>query len=139
VLDGLGLARAREAGIILAWISGRQSGATTKRGEELRIPHVVQGRGDKGAVLQELITHLGVPSDEVCFMGDDDIDVGAMLHAGIGVTVPTGMPAALAAADYITHRPAGNGAVREICDLIVHAKALTPKPNAPPPAAGQPS
>lgn len=139
VLDGLGLARAREAGIILAWISGRQSGATTKRGEELRIPHVIQGRGDKGAVLQELITHLDVPSDEVCYMGDDDIDVGAMLHSGIGVTVPTGMPAALAAADYITKLPAGNGAVREICDLIVHAKALHPKKEVPSPATGQPT
>lgn len=125
VLDGLGLARARDAGIILAWISGRQSGATTKRGEELRIPHMIQGRGDKGAVLQELIDHLGVPSDEVCYMGDDEIDVGAMLHAGIGITVPAGMPAAQAAADYVTTRAAGQGAVREICDLIVHARALT--------------
>jgi 3-deoxy-D-manno-octulosonate 8-phosphate phosphatase (KDO 8-P phosphatase) len=122
VLDGLGLARARNAGIVLAWISGRPSGATLRRAEELRIPHVLQGRNDKAQALQELVTQLGVQRDEVCYMGDDDIDVGAMMLAGIGVTVPAAMPGALATADHVTTLPAGRGAVREVCDLILHAR-----------------
>jgi 3-deoxy-D-manno-octulosonate 8-phosphate phosphatase (KDO 8-P phosphatase) len=123
ILDGLGLVRARDAGVVLAWISGRVSAATTKRAEDLRISHVVQGRHDKAVALQELMTRLGVPSDEVCYMGDDDIDAGAIALAGIGVSVPAAMPAPLAVADYITTRSAGRGAVREVCDLILRARA----------------
>lgn len=126
VLDGLGLARARDAGIILAWISGRQSGATTQRAEELRIPHLIQGRTDKAAALGELIASLSVPTERVCYMGDDDIDVDAMKLVGIGISVPTGVPEATAAADYITQRAAGRGAVREICDRILKARGSRP-------------
>jgi 3-deoxy-D-manno-octulosonate 8-phosphate phosphatase (KDO 8-P phosphatase) len=122
VLDGLGLARLRNAGVVLAWISGRPSGATLRRAEELRIPHVVQGRSDKCEVLQELAAQLGVQKDEICYMGDDDIDVGAMLAAGIAVSVPAAMPGARAAADYITNLPAGRGAVREVCELLLQAR-----------------
>jgi 3-deoxy-D-manno-octulosonate 8-phosphate phosphatase (KDO 8-P phosphatase) len=138
VLDGLGLNRARNAGIVLAWVSGRFSGATTRRAEELRIPHLIQGRHDKAQALQELVDRLGVPPGEVCYMGDDDIDVGAMLRVGIGITVPEAMPAALAAADHVTQRPGGRGAVREVCDLLLQARsapldpAPAPRPSAPP-------
>jgi 3-deoxy-D-manno-octulosonate 8-phosphate phosphatase (KDO 8-P phosphatase) len=133
VLDGLGLARLRDHGVLLAWISGRASGATTKRAEELRIPHLIQGRHDKASALKELVAKLGVERDDTCYMGDDDIDVGAMLLAGIGISVPAGMPAALAAADYITTLPAGRGAVREICNLILQARGVIPAHTTPPP------
>lgn len=126
VLDGLGLARARAAGVVLAWVSGRPSGATHRRAEELHIPHIIQGRNDKAEALQELIARLSVEREEVCYMGDDDIDIAAMRLAGIGVTVPAAMPGALAAADHVTGRPAGRGAVREVCDLILHARAAFP-------------
>jgi 3-deoxy-D-manno-octulosonate 8-phosphate phosphatase (KDO 8-P phosphatase) len=126
VLDGLGLNRARHAGIILAWVSGRFSGATTRRAEELQIAHLIQGRHDKAQALQELIDRLGVQSEEVCYMGDDDIDVGAMLRVGIGITVPGAMPAALAAADHVTRLPGGRGAVREVCDLLLQARSAPP-------------
>jgi len=122
VLDGLGLARVRDGGIILAWISGRKSGATKRRAEELRIPHLIQGRTDKVTALGELMASLNVPPDEVCYMGDDVIDVSAMEAVGIGISVPTGMPVATAAADYVTQRTPGQGAVREICDLILEAR-----------------
>jgi 3-deoxy-D-manno-octulosonate 8-phosphate phosphatase (KDO 8-P phosphatase) len=58
-------------------------------------------------------------------MGDDDIDAPALRWAGIGVTVPEAMPAALAAADYVTTRRPGYGAVREVCEHILSAKGLT--------------
>ena len=122
VLDGLGLKRAQNAGVVLAWISGRLSGATTVRANELGIPHVIQGRHDKLIALQELVSQLGVPWEDVAYMGDDDIDVPALQRAGIGISVPTAMTAALAAARYITHRAAGRGAVREICDLLLSAR-----------------
>jgi 3-deoxy-D-manno-octulosonate 8-phosphate phosphatase (KDO 8-P phosphatase) len=119
VLDGLGLVRLRQTGIALAWISGRKSGATSHRATELKIPHLVQGRIDKREALEELASHLGIGQEEICYMGDDDIDAAAIRWAGIGISVPTAVPAALEAADTVTTRPAGYGAVREICDQIL--------------------
>ena len=122
ILDGMGLKRLEKAGIAVAWISGRPSGATTVRAAELKIPHLVQGRTDKLAALQELATKLALGPAQCAYMGDDDIDAPAIAWAGIGVSVPDAMPAALAAAGYVTARPAGRGAVREICELILAAR-----------------
>jgi 3-deoxy-D-manno-octulosonate 8-phosphate phosphatase (KDO 8-P phosphatase) len=125
VLDGMGLKRLEHAGIATAWISGRSSAATTVRAQELKIPHLIQGRTDKKVALEELAAQLGVSAEGCVYMGDDDIDVGALGWARIGVTVPSAMPAALAAADYVTHRLAGFGAVREVCEHILKAQGHT--------------
>lgn len=122
VLDGLGLRRLDQAGVLTAWISGRASAATSVRAAELKIPHLIQGRTDKLVALQELAARLNLTAAECVYMGDDDIDAPAMSWAAIGASVPAAMPAALAAADYVTHRPAGHGAVREICELILAAR-----------------
>ena len=122
ILDGLGLVRLNKAGLAVAWISGRASGATTVRATELKIPHLVQGRIDKLTALQELAAQLSLTPAECVYMGDDDIDAPAIAWAGIGVTVPAAMPAALKAARLVTRRPAGHGAVREICELLLAAR-----------------
>ncbi len=121
ILDGLGLVRLRNAGVQIAWISGRASDATTHRATELKIPHLIQGRTDKLQALGELTSELKLSQSEICYMGDDDIDIDAMKWAAVGITVPDAMPATLAAADYITTRPAGKGAVREICEHLLKA------------------
>jgi 3-deoxy-D-manno-octulosonate 8-phosphate phosphatase (KDO 8-P phosphatase) len=119
ILDGMGLKRLERAGIVTAWISGRPSGATAVRATELKIPHLVQGRTDKIMALQELAAQLGFTAAECAYMGDDDIDAPAMEWAGIGIAPCEAMPAALAAADYVTARSAGQGAVREICEHLL--------------------
>jgi 3-deoxy-D-manno-octulosonate 8-phosphate phosphatase (KDO 8-P phosphatase) len=121
-LDGLGLARLRQAGIAVAWISGRASGATTARATELKIPHVIQGRTDKLAALQELALKLALAPAQCAYMGDDDIDAPAIAWAGIGIAPFAAMPAALAAATFVPTRAAGHGAVREICELLLAAR-----------------
>lgn len=123
VLDGLGIVRLHQQGIATAWISGRHSEATRRRAAELRVPHVILGRSDKREALAELAATLGFSPEMVCFMGDDDIDAGAIEWAGIGATVPDAMPAAAAAADYVARRSGGSGAVREVCDRILSARA----------------
>jgi 3-deoxy-D-manno-octulosonate 8-phosphate phosphatase (KDO 8-P phosphatase) len=125
IIDGLGLKLLHGTGLELAWISGRASGATTVRATELRIPHVVQGRRDKLAALSELAAELGLALRDCAYMGDDVIDAPAIAAAGIGISVPTALPEALAAADYVTRRLPGHGAVREVCDLLLGAKART--------------
>lgn len=125
ILDGMGLVRLRKHGIATAWISGRASGATSVRAEELKIPHLVQGRVDKITALKELAAELKLSADQIIYMGDDDIDTAAIEWAGIGVTVPDAMPSPLTAADYVTRRPAGKGAVREVCEHILAAQGHT--------------
>jgi 3-deoxy-D-manno-octulosonate 8-phosphate phosphatase (KDO 8-P phosphatase) len=122
ILDGLGLKRLARAGIFVAWISGRLSGATTARATELQIPHLVQGRTDKLVVLQELAARLSLAPHQCVYMGDDDIDASAIAWAGIGVAPANAMPAALAVADYVPARPAGHGAVREVCEHLLGAR-----------------
>lgn len=128
ILDGLGLKRVLEAGIAVAWISGRASGATTKRATELKIPHLIQGRTDKLAALQELAGQLGLNAAQCAYLGDDDIDAPAIAWAGIGASVPDAMPAALAAADYVTGRRAGHGAVREVCEHVLAGRSPASRP-----------
>jgi 3-deoxy-D-manno-octulosonate 8-phosphate phosphatase (KDO 8-P phosphatase) len=132
IIDGLGLKLLHDTGLELAWISGRVSGATAIRATELMISHVIQGRRDKLAALSALAAELGIALRDCAYMGDDMIDAPAIAAAGIGITVPTALPGALAAADYVTRRPAGLGAVREVCDLLLEARA--PKGGNRPPA-----
>ena len=125
ILDGMGLARMVRTDVVVAWISGRRSGATEHRGTELKIPHIIQGRSDKLAAVQELAAKLGLPAEACVYMGDDDIDAPAIRWAGIGVSVPDAMPLALAAANYVTTRRGGYGAVREVCEHIFAGRGLT--------------
>ncbi len=122
ILDGLGLVRLTKAGVAVAWISGRASGATTVRATELKIPHVIQGRNDKISALQELAATLGFTAEQCAYMGDDDIDTPALEWAGIAVAPATAMPSVLAVADYVPKLPAGRGAVREVCEHILAAR-----------------
>ncbi|HEY1765279.1 MAG TPA: HAD hydrolase family protein [Opitutaceae bacterium] len=122
IIDGLGLKLLAATGLELAWISGRQSTASTNRAAELKIAHVIQGRRDKLAALSELASSLGLSLRDCAYMGDDVIDAPAIAAAGIGVSVPTGLPAARAAARYVTRTLPGHGAVREVCDLLLAAR-----------------
>lgn len=122
IIDGLGLALLRDSGLELAWISGRRSATSSLRAAELKIPHVIQGRHDKLAALTGLAGSLGIPLRDCAYMGDDVVDAPAIAAAGIGISVPTALPAALAAADYVTRKLPGFGAVREVCDLLLDAR-----------------
>ena len=122
ILDGMGMKLLERAGITVAWISGRPSGATAARAAELKIPLLVQGRTDKLLALQEVAAQLGLDAADCAYMGDDTIDAPAIAWAGVGIAPQEAMPAALAAARHVTRRPAGRGAVREVCELILAAQ-----------------
>ena len=128
ILDGMGLIRLHRAGVAVAWISGRASAATTNRATELRIPHLIQGRTDKLLALQELAAQLDLEPAAICYMGDDDIDAPAIAWAGVGVAPADAMPSALKAASYIPVRPAGRGAVREVCEHILVSRGQRKSP-----------
>lgn len=122
VLDGLGLVCLKKAGVKLAVISGRMSPATATRMNELQFDHVIQGRKDKQKALAELAAGLNLRREDVCYVGDDVIDVPAIEFAGIGVAVANGVRVALDSADWITEKEGGQGAVREVCDRILESR-----------------
>jgi 3-deoxy-D-manno-octulosonate 8-phosphate phosphatase (KDO 8-P phosphatase) len=137
ILDGFGLRQLERAGIQTAWISGRPSQATVLRATELKIPHVIQGRIDKLAALQELATKLGLDAAQCAYMGDDSIDAAAIEWAGVGIAPREAMPAVLGTADYITVRSAGRGAVREVCEFLLAARGFPPREDRSPQNAGR--
>ena len=124
ILDGMGIKRLNQAGIAVAWISGRASGATSVRATELRVPHLIQGRTDKLNALNELLAATGIDQQEVCYAGDDWLDIPVLNRVGLAVTVADADAVVRQHAHWITSRPGGQGAVREICDLILAAQGL---------------
>ena len=123
--DGLGLVLMRQAGIHVAWISGRASAAVERRAAELRIPYVLQGIRDKRQVLCDLIATLGMHRAQVAYVGDDWNDLPAFPEVGIAIAVENAAPEVKRAADLITIARGGNGAIREVCDAILCSRCET--------------
>lgn len=123
VRDGLGIQLALAAGIQVAVISGRESGAAAARLRELRVPHVYLGHNDKASALAPLLDRLGLAAEAVACVGDDITDLPVMAVAGLGIAVADAHPRVLAAAAWRTTLPGGHGAVREVCDLLLEARS----------------
>jgi 3-deoxy-D-manno-octulosonate 8-phosphate phosphatase (KDO 8-P phosphatase) len=123
VRDGSGLVAVQRAGVTVAIISGRDSAAVTRRAAELGISHTRQGVADKGAELATLLRELGIAASETACVGDDTPDLPMLRAAGLAVAVADAHPAAKDEAHWITPSPGGHGAVREVCDLLLSARA----------------
>jgi len=119
IQDGLGLRLLQQQGIKVGWISNRPSTATQQRAEELRIDFLHQAKGSKVEAVESILAQASLDWDEVCYMGDDVVDLGVLKRAGVAVTVPDGMDEAKALADYVTRTRGGHGAVREVANLIL--------------------
>lgn len=120
--DGYGLTLLRAAGIERAVVTARSSALVARRMEELAVQPVLQGRRDKAAALGEIAAHFGLASEAVAYIGDDDLDVPALLQAGLAITVADASPWACAHAHWVTRSPGGAGAVREAAEGILHAQ-----------------
>lgn len=125
VRDGYGVKQAAAAGVAVAIISGRKSSAVARRAKELGIRHVTQGANDKLAALRKLTKSLGVTLEDCICVGDDSPDAPILSAAGLGIAVADAHPDALAAADLVTTRAGGQGAVREVCDWLVAAREMS--------------
>jgi 3-deoxy-D-manno-octulosonate 8-phosphate phosphatase (KDO 8-P phosphatase) len=124
ILDGLGLKLLQNSGVEIAFITGRTSPLTEKRAKDLGIKHLIQGREDKKVALQTLADSLNTPMQQVAYVGDDLPDLGAIRMAGLGITVANACDFVKIHADWCTNLGGGEGAVREICDMILDAKGL---------------
>ncbi len=122
VLDGHGIRLLKHANVATAIISARNTPIVLKRAADLEISHVIQGAGDKRAALETLLEKTGVDAGECGYIGDDIIDLPILTRVGVTFTVPNGHVEVLSRVDHITHRSGGEGAVREVCDMILTAK-----------------
>jgi 3-deoxy-D-manno-octulosonate 8-phosphate phosphatase (KDO 8-P phosphatase) len=123
VRDGHGIKQVARAGITVAIISGRKSAAVARRAKDLGIEFVYQGVDDKMSVFRKLAKQRRVEIDECICIGDDTPDAPLLGACGVGVAVADAHEDALAAADLVTTRNGGHGAVRELCDWLMSARA----------------
>lgn len=127
VHDGMGIVRARQAGIKVAMLSGKRSEAIVQRAEDLGIEDCLQGISDKGAAYTTLLTKYGLRDDQVAYIGDDVNDLLAMERAGFKVAVRNAREEVKEVADYVTDAEGGRGAVREVVDLVLDAQQQSVK------------
>ncbi len=122
VHDGYGMSRAREFGLLLAIISGRESKVTAIRAKRLGITDCLQGAGDKVAACRTLLRKYRLKPSEICYIGDDEFDLPLLRLAGVSVTPADAIRKVKDEVDLVTLTDGGKGAVREIIDLILKAK-----------------
>jgi 3-deoxy-D-manno-octulosonate 8-phosphate phosphatase (KDO 8-P phosphatase) len=127
VRDGLGIRMLMHFGIPVGIVTGRRSKALLHRCENLGIELVFDGIRNKADVLDSIVSRTGSPPETIAFMGDDLVDLPLMRRIGVPIAVSDAHPAVCAAATLITTARGGNGAVREICEAILKAKALWDK------------
>lgn len=120
--DGLGLRLAGQAGLHLALLTGRCSEVVARRARELDITDVMQGAFPKLPVFEKWIRQRGFDPSHVAYMGDDIVDVPVLRRVGLGAAVADADHTALEAADWVSSRHGGHGAVRELIEMLLQAQ-----------------
>jgi YrbI family 3-deoxy-D-manno-octulosonate 8-phosphate phosphatase len=126
VKDGLGLRLLMKTGIDVVIISGRKSKTVENRGKDLGIKEVYQDIEDKESLYFKLVKQKGLNRNQVCCMGDDLPDIPMFKQAGFSIAVADAVKEVRDAADFITMNKGGNGAVREVCELILKSQGAWP-------------
>ena len=121
--DGYGIRRLLDAGVVVAVISGRKSPAVEIRMADLGVQHVILGCKDKVAAMDELAGALDIPVDDCGYVGDDIPDLALLEHVGFSFAVANAVASLQERCDYVTRKPGGAGAVREICDFVLAARS----------------
>ncbi|OMP66112.1 KdsC family phosphatase [Domibacillus epiphyticus] len=122
VKDGMGISLAKYAGMQIAIISGRKSESVEIRSRELGIDYVYQGISDKLAVLRELMKKTKLNRQQICYMGDDLNDTIIAKNVGHSFAPSDAAAYLKKRVDSVTNASGGNGAVREMIEVILHAQ-----------------
>jgi 3-deoxy-D-manno-octulosonate 8-phosphate phosphatase (KDO 8-P phosphatase) len=123
IQDGLAMGLARRMGMVVAWVSGRYSDATTLRATELHIDEVIQDKGARKVPgMTEMLLRRGIGWDEVAFLGDDLADVPVLRRVGLPLAVANAVAEVKRLAAYTTTAPGGSGAVREAVEALLRAQ-----------------
>ena len=121
-LDGHGMKMLKRSGVELAIITARNSQLMVHRARNLGITHLYQGAEDKLEAYQHLLAELKIAPENIAYRGDDVVDLPVMRRCGLAITVPASPDIMKQHAHYVTATGGGRGAVREVCELIMHAQ-----------------
>jgi 3-deoxy-D-manno-octulosonate 8-phosphate phosphatase (KDO 8-P phosphatase) len=124
VHDGAGIVYWQRTGHLTGFISGRDSRVVRERALELKVAEVFLGPRPKIESYEEILSRHGLRDAEVCYVGDDLLDLSVLRRCGLPVTVPAGRPEVKAACRWVTTAEGGRGAVREVVERLLVAKGL---------------
>jgi 3-deoxy-D-manno-octulosonate 8-phosphate phosphatase (KDO 8-P phosphatase) len=122
IRDGAAIVWAQRSGIEVAILSGRPSEATTRRAAELGIATVLQHGHDKREPFQALLAERQLAADVVAYMGDDLLDLPVLTRAGLSAAPADAAQDVLSRVDWVSAKPGGQGAVRELVELLLRAQ-----------------
>ncbi len=122
VHDGLGVYLLKKAGIPTVLITARGSKAIKPRARDMRVEAIFSDISPKSAVIDKILKRFKVSLDEICFVGDDLVDLCLMKKVGFAIAVFNACPEIKTLAHYITLREGGRGAIREVVEIILKAK-----------------
>ncbi len=120
--DGMGIKLLQRAGIITAIVTQERTKLVARRAEKLAIPELHQGVKDKLSCVRDMVARHGLTLSQVAYIGDDINDLEALKAVGFSAAPADGMPKVAAAVDYICQKKGGEGAVREIVEMILDAQ-----------------
>ncbi|HZT31128.1 MAG TPA: HAD hydrolase family protein [Bryobacteraceae bacterium] len=120
--DGIALQWMHWKGIKTGLISGRVSPATVERATQTKFSYIYQGHIEKIPILQEILADAKIESSQVAYIGDDLTDVVVMRRVGLAIATANARPEVKKLAHYVTRQPGGQGAVREVIELILKAQ-----------------
>ena len=125
--DGMGIKLLQKAGIITAIVTQERTKLVARRAEKLAIPELHQGVMDKLSLVREMAARHGLTLSQVAYIGDDINDLETLKEVGFSATPADGMPRVAAVVDYICQKKGGEGAVREIIEMILDAQTSRPE------------
>jgi 3-deoxy-D-manno-octulosonate 8-phosphate phosphatase (KDO 8-P phosphatase) len=120
--DGHGMKMLQKSGVDIGIITGRTSDVVRHRMDSLGIRHVYQGQLDKRPAFEELIAKLGIPAEQVAYVGDDVIDLPILIRVGLAVAVQDAHQLVKQHSHWITPNPGGRRAARDVCEFIMQAQ-----------------
>lgn len=126
VQDGYGLVLWHRAGLKSAIVTAKKTKIVARRAKECHITKLFQNARDKGITYEKILKDLKVTDEEVCFIGDELLDIPIMKRAGLAVAVPYSREEVKSLAHYVTKSQGGRGAVREVIELILKSQGKFP-------------
>lgn len=120
--DGIAMRWAKKVGIEIGIISGRKSAAVEERARSLAMKYLYQGRTDKMPLFEEILKDSGLAPEQVAFVGDDVTDLPLLMRVGLAAAPRNSRPEPLEVAQFHTPSGGGQGAVRDVIELLLRAQ-----------------
>ena len=120
--DGMGIKLLQKAGFITAIVTQERTRLVARRAEKLAIPELHQGVMDKLSVIRDMAARHGIALQQIAYIGDDVNDMEALKAVGVSAAPADGLPQVREVVDYVCQKKGGEGAVRELIELILQSR-----------------